>query len=86
LDDKIGSLEVNKAADLAAFHLGAARTIPAQDPITTAIYSLSGTPATLVAVAGEHLVEDGRIILHPGTLHDRVTFLGKTLAAWHAPL
>jgi 5-methylthioadenosine/S-adenosylhomocysteine deaminase len=85
LADRIGSLQVGKAADLAAFSLGGSRTTPAQDPVTTAIYSLSGTPATFVAVAGEHLVEDGRMLIHPGTLHDRVTFLGKALAAWQAP-
>jgi cytosine/adenosine deaminase-related metal-dependent hydrolase len=85
LSDQIGSLEIGKAADLAAFPLRSARTIPAQDPMTTAIYSVSGTPATLVTVAGEHLVEDGTLLLHPGALHDRVTFLGKALAAWQAP-
>ena len=82
LADQIGSLEVGKSADLSAFPLDLPRTIPSDDPIATAIYALSGTPAALVTVAGEHLVERGEMLIHPGALHDRVTTMGKALAGW----
>ncbi|HXC24522.1 MAG TPA: amidohydrolase family protein [Gemmatimonadaceae bacterium] len=86
LADRVGSLDPGKSADLSAFPLSTPRTIPSEDPIATAIYALSGTPATFVAVAGDHLIEDGYPVAHPGALHDRVTFLGKALAAWKVPV
>lgn len=82
LGDRIGSLEVGKGADLSVFPLATPRTTPAPDPVATAVFALSGTPATLVTVAGEHLVEDGHVVLHPGLLHDRITTIGAALAAW----
>jgi 5-methylthioadenosine/S-adenosylhomocysteine deaminase len=86
LDHEIGSLEPGKSADLAAFDLRAARTIPVHDPVAAAIYAMSGAPALLVAVAGRHLVEESRVAIHPGTLHDRVTAVGDALAAWRVPV
>jgi len=80
--DRVGSLEVSKEADLAAFDLRAARTIPVHDPVATAIYSLSGAAARLVTVAGRPLVEDGAVIINPGLLHDRVAAVGDALAEW----
>ena len=82
LSDRIGSLEPGKSADLSAFLLDLPRTIPSDDPVATAIYALSGAPATLVTVAGAHLVEGGEVLIHPGALHDRVTLMGKALAGW----
>lgn len=82
LADRIGSLETGKSADLAAFDLSAARPTPVHDPVATAIYSLGGSPATFVAVAGRHLVEDRALTLNVGALHNRVTTVGNALASW----
>jgi 5-methylthioadenosine/S-adenosylhomocysteine deaminase len=81
LDHLIGSLDPGKAADLSAFPLDFPCTVPAQDPVATAIYALSGTRASLVTVAGHHLVEEGELTMPIGTLCNRVTLLGEALAA-----
>jgi 5-methylthioadenosine/S-adenosylhomocysteine deaminase len=81
LDGVIGSLDVGKSADLAAFPLRTSRTAPAQHPVATAIYAISGALASLVTVAGHHLLEDGQHTVHPGTLRDRVASVGRALAA-----
>ena len=62
LDREIGSLDVGKAADLAAFPLHHARTSPVYDPITALVFSGAGSMATFVAVAGRPLVSDSRLI------------------------
>jgi cytosine/adenosine deaminase-related metal-dependent hydrolase len=62
LDDQIGTLEVGKAADLAAFPLDVARGVPTTDPVAALVFALPGTPARLVCVAGRELVRDGRIV------------------------
>lgn len=86
LADRIGSLDVGKSADLAAFPLSGPRCVPAQNPVATAIYAMSGTPASLVTVAGRHLREDGEHTVNPGTLRDRVISLGRALAAQGEPV
>lgn len=60
LDARIGSLEVGKDADLAAFPLppGALHA----DPAATAIFALGGSPARFVAVAGQVRVWDGHLV------------------------
>lgn len=82
----VGSLEPGKAADLTAFSLASARATPVHNPVATAIYSISGTPATFVAVAGRHLVEDGTLTLNAGALHNRVTAVQNALATWRGAL
>jgi 5-methylthioadenosine/S-adenosylhomocysteine deaminase len=53
--DRVGSLEAGKDADLAAFDLAGLHAAPAFDPVTTAIFSLTGRDACFVAVAGRVL-------------------------------
>src|SRR5437763_10018510 len=50
LDGRIGSLEVGKEADLAAFRVDIPRTTPIGDPYSAAIFALSGRPAALISV------------------------------------
>src|SRR4029079_11360019 len=59
LDGEVGSLEVGKAADLAAFPMGAGGRGPTHDPVAAAVLALAGTPASFVAVAGRPLVREG---------------------------
>jgi cytosine/adenosine deaminase-related metal-dependent hydrolase len=82
LDSRVGSLEVGKDADLAAFTTDIPRTTPLGDPYSAAIFALPGRSATLVTVRGKVLVERGRAVLRDTTLADRVRKAGAALASW----
>jgi cytosine/adenosine deaminase-related metal-dependent hydrolase len=62
LDREIGSLDVGKSADLAAFPLDVAHAQPVQDPESALLFATSGRGARLVTVAGEELVRDARLV------------------------
>jgi len=83
LDREIGSLEVGKAADLAAFPLHDPRSQPLYDPVTSLIFSTAGLPATFVSVAGNVLVRDSRLIVAAAT-PSNVASPAAALAAWAA--
>jgi 5-methylthioadenosine/S-adenosylhomocysteine deaminase len=83
LDGRIGTLDVGKAADLAAFPLDGARGVPTTDPVAAAIFALPGTPARLVAVAGRELVRDGQIVTRiDADTAVRVQKSATAMAAW----
>jgi cytosine/adenosine deaminase-related metal-dependent hydrolase len=82
LDARIGSLEVGKDADLAAFRTDNARTIPTGDPYSAAIFALPGRSAELVTVKGRVLVERGLARASDKALAARVQAIGTTLATW----
>ena len=84
LDGEIGSLEVGKAADLAAFALAAHARGPTHDPVAAAVLALAGTPASFVAVAGRPLVRDGRLLDANSSLARRVQESADRLQAWLA--
>lgn len=62
LGSEIGSLEVGKAADLAAFPLDGIHAQPVQSPESALLYATSGRGARLVTVNGVELVRDGRLV------------------------
>lgn len=62
LDGEIGSLDVGKSADLAAFPLDVVHGQPVQDPESALLFAISGRGATLVTVAGEELVRNGQLV------------------------
>src|SRR4051812_3176473 len=82
LEDRIGSLEIGKDADLAAFRIDIPRTTPIGDPYSAAIFALPGRSAELVTVRGRVLVERGRCKNSEPTLVDRVRMAGAALAKW----
>jgi len=82
LDSRIGSLEVGKDADFAAFRTDNARTIPTGDPYSAAIFALPGRSAELVTVKGRVLVDRGRARAADQALPARVQAIGTTLATW----
>jgi 5-methylthioadenosine/S-adenosylhomocysteine deaminase len=86
LDDRIGSLEVGKDADLAAFRVDIPRTTPLGDPYSTAVFALPGRSAEFVAVRGRVLVARGRCGAIDPSLAGRVGEIGKALAAWASRL
>jgi cytosine/adenosine deaminase-related metal-dependent hydrolase len=81
LDAEIGSLDVGKSADLAAFPLDAC-TLPLHDPEAAAIFSLPGVPASLVAVAGHELVREGKLLSADPALSWRVEATAKKMREW----
>jgi 5-methylthioadenosine/S-adenosylhomocysteine deaminase len=62
LDAHVGSLEVGKSADLAAFSLDSARAEPSYDPHGALVFAHSGRPASLVLVAGVVRVSAGALV------------------------
>ena len=86
LDDEIGSLEVGKAADLAAFPLDALGRGPTHDPVAAVVLALGGTPASFVATAGRPLVRDGELVDADRSLARRVQESADRLQAWQTTL
>jgi 5-methylthioadenosine/S-adenosylhomocysteine deaminase len=81
LDDDVGSIEVGKSADFAAFPLDELPAVPALDPIATAVFALGGARARAVAVAGELRVLDGRLVDTDDDIIARVRATGEALRA-----
>ena len=84
LEREVGSLEVGKSADLAAFALGARARGPTHDPVAAAVLALAGTPATFVAVAGRALVRDAVLVDADPALAARVQRAADRLRDWAA--
>jgi 5-methylthioadenosine/S-adenosylhomocysteine deaminase len=82
LDGSIGTLEPGKQADLAAFGLDGVR--PTFDPVTAAVFSITGAATRFVAVAGTPLVRDGSLLRARDGLADRIAALSDALADWLA--
>jgi 5-methylthioadenosine/S-adenosylhomocysteine deaminase len=82
LESRVGSLEVGKDADLAAFRIDIPRTTPIGDPYSAAIFALPGRSVELVTVRGRPLVDRGRVLAADDLLTTRVRKAGDALAAW----
>jgi 5-methylthioadenosine/S-adenosylhomocysteine deaminase len=82
IDDRVGSLEVGKEADLAAFSLSAARVTPVGDVTAAILFAVAGTPAHFVAVKGRPLLAEREPVLVDPALRARVTAAGDSLATW----
>lgn len=81
LEDEIGSLEVGKAADFAAFPLDEMAAVPDADPVATAVFALGGARARTVAITGTLRVADGQLLDADDALVDRVRATGEALRA-----
>jgi 5-methylthioadenosine/S-adenosylhomocysteine deaminase len=84
IESRVGSLEVGKDADLAAFKTDIARTTPLGDPYSAAIFALPGRSAELVTVRGRVLVDRGRALAADKALAERMRKAGTALAIWSA--
>jgi 5-methylthioadenosine/S-adenosylhomocysteine deaminase len=80
LGDVIGTLEVGKQADLAAFAIS--NTRPTFDPVTAAVFSITGSAARFVMVAGRVLLRSGSLVAPREGLAERMESLGAALADW----
>jgi cytosine/adenosine deaminase-related metal-dependent hydrolase len=83
LEQEVGSLEVGKSADLAAFPVDECG-MPVHDPEAAAIFALPGANATLVTVAGRELVRDGRVVGHDHGLGRRMEETARLMREWAA--
>ena len=61
LEDKIGSIEAGKQADLCAVNLSNFGSQPVYNPVSQLIYSASSNKVSDVWVAGERLLESGSL-------------------------
>lgn len=83
LEHVTGSLEVGKAADLAAFSLDHPDARPVHDPGVTLVHVLAGAaPALLTVVAGRERVRRGQVIDAAPDRAVRMEQLGDRLNAW----
>jgi 5-methylthioadenosine/S-adenosylhomocysteine deaminase len=80
LDDVIGTLEPGKQADLAAFAVDRVR--PTFDPMTAAVFSITGGAARFVTVGGRVLLRDGLLVAASSMLGARMEAIGARLAGW----
>lgn len=82
LGDAIGTLDVGKQADLAAFALDDARATPVSDPVTALVFAIAGGRARHVTVAGRDLVRDGKLVRDDPGLRARVQATADRLHRW----
>jgi 5-methylthioadenosine/S-adenosylhomocysteine deaminase len=86
LSREIGSLEVGKAADLAAFSLDGVREVPAFDPATSLAFAVAGRPAKHVYVAGREVVHDYKLLKDVDTERRVVQDAGMALERWQGEM
>jgi 5-methylthioadenosine/S-adenosylhomocysteine deaminase len=67
LDHEIGSIEINKAADLIAIDLNQLTTQPIYNPISQIVYASNNSQVTDVWVAGKRLLENRKL----ASLHEK---------------
>ncbi len=83
LAGEVGTLEVGKSADLAAFPLTAGRVGPVFDPAVTLVHVLAGqVSASLVTVAGRELVRDGCVTVSHPSWEERQQVTSGRLREW----
>jgi Cytosine deaminase and related metal-dependent hydrolases len=82
LGERTGTLEVGKDADLAAFRLDSARTIPPGDPESVAVFAMAGRSAEMVAVRGKRLVEHGKTLFPVEDVMSSVSRASDALHQW----
>lgn len=60
MDDRVGSLEVGKAADIVAVDLSSSHSVPTQDPCGALVHSANQENLLMTMVGGDVLYEHGR--------------------------
>ena len=64
LDDKIGSLEIGKLADIILVDFDQPHIVPMNshyDPVTNLVYNVHGSDVSMVIIDGEIVVENGKV-------------------------
>ncbi len=82
LDEELGSLVPGKSADVICVELGDPGTRPVLDPLSQLVYAAGRENVTDVWVAGEHLLEDGKMRrMDVGAILDRADEWAERIAA-----
>jgi 5-methylthioadenosine/S-adenosylhomocysteine deaminase len=84
IDDRVGSLEVGKDADISVFPLDVARVTPVGDVVAAVIFAVAGADAKFVAVRGRPLLVDDCPVYEDGGLRERVRAAGEALRGWES--
>ena len=82
IDERVGSLEVGKDADLAVFSLEEARVTPVGNVVAAIVFAVAGANAEFVAVKGSPLLVGGSPVQADPGLALRVHAAGEALASW----
>jgi 5-methylthioadenosine/S-adenosylhomocysteine deaminase len=82
VEREIGTLEVGKAADIAAFAIP--KSSPSQAAEDVLLSATLGMPAVLVMVGGRPLVRDGRLVASDDGARYRVEAAAARLQVWNA--
>jgi 5-methylthioadenosine/S-adenosylhomocysteine deaminase len=61
MEDRIGSIEPGKQADLILVDMRRPHNTPLHDPVAALVYSASGADVTHVMVDGQLLLDEGRV-------------------------
>jgi 5-methylthioadenosine/S-adenosylhomocysteine deaminase len=80
LENRIGSIEPGKEADLVAVELASPEVSPVFDPVSHLLYASGREHVTDVWVAGRHVVRARQLVTHDGTALDRAVVSSST--AW----
>ncbi|MEX1196931.1 MAG: TRZ/ATZ family hydrolase [Pseudohongiellaceae bacterium] len=80
LDDRIGSLEPGKQADLCAVNLDTLNTWPVYNPVSQLVYSSRSDQVTDVWIAGNRVLADGK------HLSINISVLREHVMRWHERL
>jgi 5-methylthioadenosine/S-adenosylhomocysteine deaminase len=84
LADRVGSLEIGKEADLAAFDLTTLAGTADADPAAALVFALGAEPAKFVCVAGTVKVWNWELLNEDLDLHGRVSETAAALQQWVA--
>jgi len=86
LDDKIGSLEIGKQADMAAINLATIETLPNYDVTSTLIYSANRSQITDVWVAGNRLMKNRQLMtIDEMALLEKINVWYEKIKPFHQP-
>ena len=81
LDDRLGSLEIGKAADIVLFDTSCPEWQPLYNPVSNLVYAATGNSVAHVFVAGAHVVRNGRLTrLDEAALLTRVAATARRIA------
>ena len=82
LEHEIGSIEVDKKADLVLFDTRRAEWRSLLDPVNNLVYSADGRSVRTVVANGRVVVDEGRVVFaDEAEVADRVQALGEELLA-----
>jgi len=82
LEDRIGSIAIGKAADLAAVELSSLETLPCYDPVSHIVYAAGREHVTHVWINGRQRLDERKLVdIDERGLEDKARWWQKRLTA-----